>query len=103
MVCMMIVPAVMRAAASAAANQIDPASKGQAFSLPLRLVGSADPTHWYCGPNLVDEEVIESIRSLVQSPMFSGGIYHECPPDNVRAEFLQLLAANGLEEVPPQE
>lgn len=100
MVCMMIIPEYLTAAANAAAAQIDPTSEGEAFVKRLRLIGSTETTHRYSGPNLVDESVIAAIRQLALSPAFAGGIYHECPPDNVRAEFLALLAANGLEEIP---
>lgn len=104
MVCMMIVPEALADAANAAAQQIDSTSEGEAFSLRLRTIGSTAATHRYSGPNLVDESVITAIRQLVQSTGFANaGIYHECGPENVRAEFLQLLAANGLEEMPTSE
>lgn len=102
MVCMMIIPEYLVSAANAAAAQIDPTSEGETFVKPLRLIGSTQPTHRYSGPNLVDASVIDAIRGLAQSPGFAGGIYHECGPENVRAEFLQLLAANGLEEMPEE-
>lgn len=103
MVCMMIIPEAMRETANATAAQIDPTSVGEAFVKRLRLIGSTETTHRYSGPNLVDESVIAAIRQLALSPAFAGGIYHECQPGNVREEFLTLLAANGLEEVPQQE
>ena len=102
MVCMMIIPEAMREVANAAAAQIDPTSEGETFVKPLRLIGSTETTHRYSGPNLVDESVIAAVRQLAQSPAFAGGIYHECDPCHVRAEFLQLLAANELEEIPAE-
>ena len=102
MVCMMIIPEAMREVANAAAAQIDPTSEGETFVKPLRLIGSTETTHRYSGPNLVDESVIAAIRQLAQSTTFAGGIYHECDPCHVRAEFLQLLAANELEEIPAE-
>lgn len=103
MVCMLIIPEAMRETANALALQIDPTSEGETFLKRLRTIGSIETTHRYIGPNLIDQSVIEQLRALAASPAFAEGIYHECPPDNVRAEFLALIAANGLEEVPPQE
>ena len=103
MVCMLIIPEALREQANSLAAQIDPTSEGETFVKPLRIIGSAEVTHRYSGPNLVDESVITAIRQLAQSSTFAGGIYHECDPSNVRAEFLALIAANGLEEVPAED
>lgn len=103
MVCMMIVPESMAETANQYAASIDPESMGEAFTKRLRLIGSVESTHRYGGPNLVDENVIAAIRQLAQSTEFAGGIYHECSPENVRAEFEALLAEHGLEEIPAPE
>ena len=100
MVCMMIVPETLKETANTWALQIDPDGGDQSFSTPLRPIGSPEITHWYCGPNLIDQSVIDTIRSLVGSPLFLGGIYRECTPENVREEFSQWIAQLGLEEVP---
>lgn len=103
MVCMLIIPEALRETANALALQIDPTNEGETFLKRLRTIGSIETTHRYSGPNLIDQSVIEQLRALAASPAFAGGIYHECDPSHVRAEFLALLAANGLEEVPAEE
>lgn len=103
MVCLMIIPDAAKPLAEATAAVLDPVSQGVAFATPLRLAGSATVTHWSCSPNLTDSAVIAAIRTFVASQQFAGGIYHECPADNVRNEYLALLNRNGLEEVPSSE
>lgn len=102
MVCMMIIPDTMKPLAEATAAALDPQSEGVAFATPLRQVGSAAVTHWSCSPNLTDISVITAIRTFVASHEFSSGIYYECPPDNIRSEYLALLIRNGLEEIPTE-
>ena len=102
MVCMMIVPDALKPAAEGLARLIDPEISPDVtvFNARLRPVGGTETTHWYCGPNLVDAAVIETIRSCVHDPRFAGAIYHECDPEHVAAEIAQLLERNGLERVP---
>jgi len=100
MVCMMIIPATLKPMAEEASAAIDPTSEGEAFTKSLRLISSTEVTHYYCGPNLTDQAVIEAIRRLAQQIQFANGFYHECPPENGRAEFVGFITQNGLEEIP---
>ncbi|MFO1005266.1 MAG: hypothetical protein U0929_04845 [Planctomycetaceae bacterium] len=100
MVCTMIIPDAIKPLAEATAAALDPLSEGVAFATPLRLVGSTTVTHWSCSPNLTDTSVIAAIRTFAASQQFAGGIYYECPADNVRNEYLALVNRNGLEENP---
>jgi len=103
MVCMMIVPDSLKPTAEGLAQVIDPEISTSVFTCPLRPVGGTVTTHWYCGPNVVDEAVIAAIRGVVQSPGFSSGIYNECDPENIAAEIDNLLAIHGLEKMPQSE
>lgn len=98
-----IMPAAMKALAEAAARKIDPTSQGEDFATPLRTIGSESITHWANLPNVTDADVIAAIRQLAQSATEQGGIYLKCGPGSVRAQFLALIAANGLEEVPAED
>lgn len=102
--CMIIVPHELLATANAFAASIDPTSIGDAFAKPLRLVGTTEVSHWYAGPNLTDQPVIDAIRQMTSGELFvaSGGIYYECDPLFTRASFLGLIEANGLEEIPEE-
>lgn len=96
----LIVPNVLKPFAEIVSKQIDPTSAGEDFATPLRTIGSTTVTHWANLPNVTDEPVIAAIRQLSQAPEFEGGVYYECEPGSVRAQFLSLLAEHGLEEVP---
>ena len=102
MVCMMIIPASLKPMAEEASAAIDPTSEGEAFTKPLRLIGSTEVTHYYCGPNLTDQPVIEAIRKMAAQIQLANGFYHECPPDNARSEFVGFITQNGLEEIPDE-
>lgn len=100
----LIIPAILKPQAEAFSKQIDPLSVGEDFTTPLRLVGSSEPTHFASLPNVTDEPVIAAIRQLTASELFiaSGGLSRECTAPEARRTFLELLAANGLEEVPAE-
>jgi hypothetical protein len=102
-VCMMIVPDSLKPTAEGLAQMIDPEISTSVFTCQLRPIGGTVGTHWYCGPNVIDVAVIAAIRSVVQSPGFSSGIYSECQPDNIAEEIANLLAIHGLEKMPPSE
>lgn len=98
----LIIPAALKAYAEAASKQIDPTSVGDDFTKPLRTIGSGEITHYANMPNVTDEPVIAAIRQMSQSPVFTGGAYHECYETSARAQFLAVIAANGLEEIPEE-
>jgi len=102
MMCMMIIPASLKPMAEEASAALDPASEGDAFTKPLRLIGAAEITHYYCGPNLTDQPVIDAIRGMAAQIQFANGFYYECPPEDGRSEFLSFIAKNGLEEIPDE-
>jgi hypothetical protein len=95
-----IIPVALKSQAEAMSKQIDPTSVGEDFVTPLRTVGGTAITHWANLPNVTDEGVIAAIRQLAQAAAIQGGIYLECGPGSVRAQFLALLAEHGLEEMP---
>lgn len=97
-----IVPVLLKPQAETFSKQIDPQSLGEDFTTPLRAIGVAEITHYVSLPNVTDESVIAAIRQLVTSDAFlaGGGISTECEADAARRMFVELIAANGLEEVP---
>lgn len=98
-----IIPSALKAQAEVASKQIDPTSIGEDFITPLRIVGSVEPTHYANLPNVTDEEAIAAIRQFTSSADFAaaGGIVAECDASQSRQTFLALIAASGLEEIPP--
>lgn len=100
----LIIPAILKQQAEAFSKQIDPQSFGDDFTTPLRTIGSMAVTHYASLPNVTDEPVIAAIRQLVTSEAFlaGGGISQECEPPLARPTFVELIAANGLEEIPSE-
>ena len=98
-------PVALKPMAEAASKQIDPQSLGEDFTTPLRPIGSAEITHYASLPNVTDEPVIAAFRQLVTSEAFlsGGGISTECEAPAARRTFVELIAANGLEQPPSSE
>lgn len=104
MIAIVIVKQEVRLAAEVAARQISPESAGESFAVPLRLISATEdsPTHWASLP-IVTEAAASQLRGMATNPEFAGNVTVDfCEPENVRAEFLQLLASNGLEEMPTE-
>lgn len=100
-----VIPVSLKPQAEAFSKQINPESLGEDFTTPLRLIGSAEITHYASLPNVTDEPVIAAIRQLVTSEAFlaGGGISGECEAPAARRTFVELIAANGLEQPPSGE
>lgn len=100
-----IIHVSLKPQAEAFSKQIDPQSLGEDFTTPLRSIGSLTVTHYASLPNVTDEPVITAIRQLVTSDDFivGGGISEQCEPSTARRVFLDMLAENGLEEIPAGE
>lgn len=100
-----VIPAALKPQAEVFSKQLDPISLGDDFTTPLRPIGSPEISHYASLPNVTDEPVIAAIRQLTTSVDFvlGGGLARECQATEARRNFLELLAENGLEEVPAEE
>lgn len=100
---LIVIPIGLKSQAEAFSKQLDPLSIGDYFTTPLRFTGTEEITHYASLPNITDGLACAAIRQMLSSEDFisGGGISRECEASIARKSFLELIAENGLEEIPP--
>ena len=96
----LIIPAALKPAADAVAAKLASVNFGETFTVRLHPHGFPDvASHWAAMPNIVPPAAQAALRSIVANdPFRTSTTIHECLTDDLRSEFLALIAGLGLEE-----
>ena len=94
-----IVPAGSKPLAEYLASQLNPATVGESFVVPLQD-GTGAITHWGCQPNMTTRETELALLQLASSGLLPGADVERVLISDLRGAFLATLQRLGLQEVP---